>query len=372
MFDDPARRLYRLAVALNWTLQAVRFFLRSRACLALSCAAFGAVAALAQDLAPVKPFDGSFLNSEIIGHIRLVETAVFNENWSGADSLIESFRRENIPAPFIHLFSAARLQAEMFAREDKSQNKEFKTLLDSAQAGFKHELQAANKRDSATLYYFLGSCKAHRALWESKFGSIFRAVKQGVNAKNDYQRGLALDSSVYDLHTGLGAYRYWKSAKSGILRWTGIISDERSAGLDEVRLAIDRATISPDGARSALIWILMNEKEYREAAALATELHERYSGGTTFLWPLAECYQKLNKYSLALETYLQIREHLLLQPGNQINLIKVDYEVLLLARILEDDSTVRLVAEGFNKYSNDTPRTTRRKLSGKYRALRRL
>lgn len=370
LFDDPARRFYCLAVMLNWTLQSVRFLLRSGAGLALSCAAFAAAFALAQDSTPVKSIDDSFLSSEIIGHIQLVEAALFNENWNEADSLIEHSRQANIPAPFIHLFSAARLQAEMFAREDKSHIKQFKALLDSAQAGFEHELQTA--RDSAALYYFLGSCKAHRALWESKFGSVFKAVKQGVNAKNDYQRGLEIDSSVYDLHTGLGAYRYWKSAKSGILRWTGIISDERSAGLDEVRLAIKRAKISPDGARSALIWMLINEKEYWEAAELAIQLRKRYSSGITFLWPLAECYQKLNKYSLALKTYLQIRTRLLLQPGNQINLIKVDYEVLLLARILEDDSTVQLIAAGFDKYSSDTPRTTRRKLSGKYRALQRL
>ena len=325
---------------------------------------------IAQDSDTITASVDSYLSSKMIGHIRSVETAVFNEYWSEADSLIKCLRQENVAGPLIFLLSAARLEAEMFASEDNSRENEFKALLDSAQAGFEYKLQTT--RDSAALYYFLGSCKANRALWESKFGSIFKAIKQGVNAKNDFQRGLALDSSLYDLHAGLGAYRYWKSAKSGILRWTGIISDERSAGIEEVRLAIDSAAISSEGAKSALIWILMNEKEYREAVALAAELHERFPGGTTFLWPLAECYRKLNMYNLALETYLQIRERLLLQPGNQINLIKVDYEVLLLARTLEDDSTIQVVAAGFDEYSSDTPRKTRRKLSGKYRALNRL
>lgn len=328
------------------------------------------VAVVTLDSTPVNAGDDSFLNSEMINQILLVESAVFNENWGEVDSLIETLRQSNFTPPLIHLFTAARLEAEMFAREDKLHINEFKAQLDSALAGFENELQTT--RDSAALYYFLGSCKAHRALWESKFGSLFKAVKQGVNAKNDFQRGLALGNSVYDSHAGLGAYRYWKSAKSGILRWTGIISDERIAGLNELRLAIDSSTISPDGARSALIWILMNEKKFPEAAALASELHERYSHGTTFLWPLAECYRKLNKYSLALKSYLQIREHLLLQPGNQINLIRVDYEVLLLARILDDDSTVQVVAAGFEKYSTNTPRSTRRKMSAKYRALKRL
>ena len=55
-----------------------------------------------------------------------------------------------------------------------------------------------------------------------------------------------------------------------------------------------------------------------------------------------------------------------------MNLIRVDYEITALARILEDEETLSNIERSFDTYSQHTPRKTRRKLAGKYRALKRL
>ncbi len=304
--------------------------------------------------------------------LRGAEAAIFDERWDRAEHIADSLSACDTLLPCALLIRAGSLQARMFAQEDKSEKKQMLLLLDSAEAALNYRLESAPPRDSALLLYFMGNCHAYRSIWEAKFGSIISAIKQGFRARDDYQLGLSIDSGLTDLFLGVGVYRYWKSAKSGILRWSGIVEDERQAGIEQVEKAINQAVISPDGARSAYMWILMNEKEYRAAADIAEALAAKFPHGSTFLWPLATCYKRMNKYTLARDTYLKIRAKLIANPGNQINLLKADFEIYQLAKKLGDKATIKLVANGFETYSRMTPRKTRRLLRDEYRILRRL
>lgn len=321
-----------------------------------------------------EPAPPTILDSATIEFSRELQRCVFNEHWNSADSLIRLRSAARPGDPLAPLAEAARLQAEMFAREDRFAEKRMHTLLDSAETLLNRRLTiAAHAADSARILYFLGVCQTHTALWESKWGSLFSAVKQGFNARDNFTAGLALDSSFAELKLGLGAYQYWKSAKGGgLLRSVGLIADQRRDGVALVRAAVAEATISADAARSALLWILLDQEAYTEAAELARGLCAAYPDGAAFLWPLAKCYQESGDDQLALKTYLTLRARLARDPGNQINLIKVDYELAELARRLGDGETLALVENSFDDYSQDTPRQTRRKLAAKYRALKRL
>jgi len=309
---------------------------------------------------------------EFLQALRGAEAAIFDERWDRAEHIADSLSVCDTLLPCALLIRAGSLQARMFAQEDKSEKKQMLLLLDSAETVLESRLKTAPVADSALLLYFMGNCHAYRSIWDAKFGSIISAIKQGFRARDDYQLGLSIDSGLTDLFLGVGVYKYWKSAKSGVLRWSGIVQDERQIGKEEVKRAIHDALISPDGAKSAYMWILMNEKEYRAAADIAEALADKFPHGSTFLWPLATCYKKMNKYTLARDTYLKIRSKLIDNPGNQINLLKVDFEIYQLAKKLEDTATIRLVAEGFESYSRETPRKTRRLLRDEYRILRRL
>lgn len=321
--------------------------------------------------------DERFLNDETLTLLHEIEAAVFNENWPGAESccleLDAAVEGSVLLSGLAPLARATIIQARMFSLEEKTEQKQINLLLDSSLALFELALVSSSRSDSARLCYFRGAAYSYRSLWESKFGSLITAVKRGFAARDSYELGLSCDSSFADNKIGLGAFRYWKSSKGGsFFRWLGVISDERQQGLQMIQQGIAHSQISTEGGRSALVWILMNEKRYREALELAQELTETYPEGATFLWPQAECYRRLNEYQPALETYLRIRAKLLPQPGNQLNLISVDYEILLLARILEDSQTLTLLAKSFDEYSRETPRRTRRKLSAKFRSLKRL
>ncbi len=313
-----------------------------------------------------------YIKKEFLQALHAASAAIFDERWQRARDIADSLSSRDETSPCALLIRAGVLQARMFSREEKGDEKLMGLFLDSAEVDFEKRLQTANSQDSALILYFIGNCHTYRSLWEAKFGSLVTAIKQGLQARDSYQMGLAVDSGFPDLYLGVGAYLYWKSAKSGVLRWSGIIKDERLLGIEHVEKAVAEAIIAPDGARSALIFILMNEKKYLAAAEIADGLAVKYSNGATFLWPLAQCYSKMNTYTLARDTYLQIRAKLIDDPGNQINLLKTDYALYQLAKRLEDKATIELVGKGFEVYSRDTPRKTRRLLRDEYRILKRL
>ncbi len=313
-----------------------------------------------------------FVATECLQTLLAAQNAIFDEDWQQAKFIADSISNSDSKSPYSFLIRAGAFQAEMFSREEKGDEEYMTLLLDSAEIALESCLQSANHKDSALILYFMGNCHAYRSLWEAKFGSIITAVKQGFRARDSYELGITIDSGLPDLFLGIGAYRYWKSAKSGVLRWSGIVKDERQLGIEQVQHAVENAIVSPDGARSALMWILINEKDYQAAVEIAKGLVKKHPNGATFLWPLAQCYASMNKYSLARDTYLSIRSRLIINPGNQINLLKTDYAIYRLAQKLDDKTTIELVGEGFKEYSRYTPRKTRRLLRDEYRILKRL
>ena len=312
-------------------------------------------------------------DSVTIAFVTQTQAEIFNERWDDANQRCDNFQKSRPPnAAVARLMRAAALQARMFAEEDDSQVKRFSSLLDTAERILSAQLARAPRGDSAMLCLFLGNCLSMRALMESKFGSLVSAVRRGMRAHDVWKRGFTADSSLPDLRLGLGGYMYWKSATIGFLSWTGLVADSRLLGIAETSRAGHSGLMSQDAAKSALVWMLLREKQYDSAIALAEDLRSRHPHGATFLWPLAELYKQSGQLARAKDIYLLIRENLLRRPGNYLNLVRVDYELVTLARELKDPATLSLVADGFERYATDTPRWTRRRLQLEYRALARL
>jgi len=210
----------------------------------------------------------------------------------------------------------------MTDKEENLYGGKFLTLCDSAQTAAEVKLENCTRRDSAFCYLYLGNQYAYRSIWESRFRSNFSALKPGMKAKSAYQKGLEVDSTFYDLYLGLGNYHYWKSVKSGLLRSFGLFKDERERGIEEIELAADSSLFSRDAALSALIWILIDRKDYESAMIPAMELNRKYPNGNTFFWPLGEVYFKSGQYEKTAEIYDMLYQRLTNAPGNYYNIIE--------------------------------------------------
>jgi hypothetical protein len=222
------------------------------------------------------------------------------------------------------------------------------------------------------MYLWRGHARSYRALWESKFGSSLRALKLGLSTINEYEAGLKRDSTVIDLYAGIGSYHYWKSAKAGMLSWFGIFRSEKDKGIAELRRAADESLLHRDLARSALIWVWLDRKEYDSAITLASDFLDRYPEGKTFLWPIAQAQFRQASYAQAAETFLELRSRLESSPGNYHNLIECDYYLAQCYSWLSDDHSRNLVAARFQKYRAAIPPVTLKRQSAKISYLSRL
>ena len=312
-------------------------------------------------LFPVMLSAQTLINKNIIAQIETGETALLNARWEQANRTYDSLRQENQTSPVGYLYLAGVLQSKMIAFEENLESDRFFSLLDSTIILSKKILADCTERDSALCYLLLGHQNAYRAMWESRFGSNLSAISYGFKARNRYDKGVEIDPTLNDLYFGLGSYHYWKTVRAGILTWTGILKNDRKKGISEINRAIDSSLFSKNAARSAMIWVYINEKEYEKAITLAGEMHEKYPDGNFFLWPQAESYYKLKKYPEAIEIYNTILNRIKAEPGNYFNIIEAVYHLYQSYIKSNDKENADRMLLYFDSIKDNFPKQTRRK-----------
>ncbi len=273
---------------------------------------------------------------EIIPCLHRVSADVYNDRFDGAVALLDSLQNHDGPAAVCRVFHAITVQAQMMADESDDLKDEFFALLDSLQADGDSVLTEGG--DSALAYWLIGNSHAFRSLFLGRAGNILGALRHGLAARSAYTKGYAIDPHFHDIAFGLGSYRYWKSVKTAAVNWTPLFKSERQAGIDLLRLAADSAEISAEAAKSALIWVYINEKRYIEAIRLAREMRRSYPDGLTFLWALGEAYRKFGDTRGAAHIYEEIFDRLQTSPGNYYNIIESAYYLSRCYRKLADEN----------------------------------
>jgi hypothetical protein len=320
---------------------------------------------------PTPIFADDYLDSARLRQLLRVQQSLYNDKYHEADSLTEAMIEQYPDDPAGYLFRAVTLITVMFDREDNLYPEEFNRLIDSALSKASILCDTASNGTRAWMCLFLGHAEAYRSLWESRFGSLVTAIKKGRRAKEEYERGLTYDSSLYDLYFGLGLYHYWKSAKAGVLRWIGLIHNDKNKGITQLYLAADSSLISRESARSALIWIRLDRKEYDSVIAGCRQMRKRYPDGKALLWPLARAYYEKKDYRNALQTFQLLRRRIADDPGNYSNLIECDYHLFRCFEKLSLDAEADKVAVGMQQYYEKIPKDIRRRQRAKIALLRR-
>ncbi len=297
---------------------------------------------------------------------------IFDDRFTEADSAYSDYISAHPTDPAGYLFRAGGLMADMADREEDAHSKQFNRLLDSTLTLTRSILETCDDRTAAWMYLLRGHVTAYRSLYESRFGSFIKALRLGLSANDDYERGLKRDSTLYDLYAGLGSYHYWKSAKAGMLKWIGLFRNEKDKGLRELRLAADSSILHRQAARSAMIWIWLDRGEYDSTIAVATDFAARYPDGKTFLWPIAQAWFKQEEYEQSLGAFKELREKLAVSPGNCYNLVECDFFITQCHDRLGHNNETHFAARRLWEYLGEIPESTRKRQKDKLDYLKRL
>lgn len=127
-------------------------------------------------------------------------------------------------------------------------------------------------KQQADWYFVLGSALGCRALFRSLHGGWWGAFRDGHGSCSNLEKAYEMDTTLTDALAGIGAYHYWKSAKSKVLSWLPLVADRREQGIAEIRQAIRAGRTMSPNARKAMLAILYEEKRYEEALGVADSL----------------------------------------------------------------------------------------------------
>lgn len=316
-------------------------------------------------------YAGAYPATDDIALYQQIQSALFNDDFPTAHHLSDSLIGKKPHDLSGHLFKAAAYLAEMTSQEENHYQDQFLARIKTIDNLFKININNTDSTYLAWQYLWRGHSRAYLSLWESRFGSVTSAIKQGIMARSDYEKGLECDSSCYDLYGGLGMYHYWKSVKAGFLTTIGLFNDDADQGLDELYLTADSSLISKTTAGNALIWIYLDKKQYDSVLVISDELIAKYPNGSIFLWPKAKAFFDMKSYDAAILEYQAIRRTFEENPGNYFNLIECDYQLLKCYKQTGNAEGRQEVVKKFKEYYQKIELQTKNRQNSKIAFIRR-
>ena len=266
-----------------------------------------------------------FPQPQDIDIIRDIVDAGFRENYTAAESLAIDLQGRYPYHPVGYVMHAAMLQARMLDDEHFDYDDDFYMLLKLAEKKSKKMLE--NHPKDAWVWYCLGLTYGSRAVYDSRKGSWWSTLNNGIDSKHAFTECIRSDSTFYDAYIGLGSYHYWRTVKTRVFNWLPFVQDDRKEGLHELELAGEKSMFSVDFAHNSLIWIWMDMKMYEKAESLAIEMQVKYPEGRKFLWPIAYARLEQDDYSGAEKVFIELITRNNTKPNNNHNIVECRYHL---------------------------------------------
>ncbi|KAA3619294.1 MAG: tetratricopeptide repeat protein [Calditrichaeota bacterium] len=233
----------------------------------------------------------------------IISDTVF-QRYESALARCDSLQMEKPENPMGYFFHAATLQSQMMDYEKYDAIGEFFKYTQKAIKLSKADIK--KYPDNSWPHFFLGGAIGYEAMVRGRNNELFHAFKDGWKSINALQTALKIDSTNYDIYLGIGTYKYYRSQLSKYLKWLPFIADERSAGKEMIRQAIEKGQFTRPAAINGLFWILVKEDKFDEAEQLINVAVTEHPGSRFFLWGKAKINLKQEKWQEAIRSYQQI------------------------------------------------------------------
>ncbi|GBD90113.1 hypothetical protein BMS3Abin04_00829 [bacterium BMS3Abin04] len=171
--------------------------------------------------------------------------------------------------------------------------------------------------------YFMALSLAYKAYFNILTGDYISAFSDGYKSVQYYERCAEIDSNFYESYLALGTYKYWKSAKTNSFSWLPFIKDNREEGIRLLKKTINNFAYNKYLALNSLVWIYIDEKEFRKAEDLSKTALKDYPDSRFFIWGLARAYEDLDTQK-AINSYGEILQSL----KSENKLFNVNYVIL--------------------------------------------
>ncbi len=157
-----------------------------------------------------------------------------------------------------------------------------------------------NSRD-ARAYLYLGMNRMARANSQSWQQNKTMAMRTILTVATPLRTALKLDPSLAGAYLGLGMVEYFGSVGNKYLLGVRLLGSKAKA-FDFVRRAAQDTGLFRVSARFSLAWMLGDDRKYKEAVDLGSELLKEFPGNRSMLRTLRDIHLREGRCAEALKT----------------------------------------------------------------------
>lgn len=225
-------------------------------------------------------------------HLKNGIKKIIDQNYDEARIIFSQLDRARKDLPLGKIYLAATEIAESFDFEKPYNDQLISRYLNDAKKISERRLEE-NVSDIWN-NYFLALTEGYEAYYESLNGNWLAAFSKGLNSVSYFEDCLNIDKNFYEALIAIGTFKFWRSKKTEFLNWLPFVSDEKVNGIDLLKKASAMSDYNSYLAVHSLIWIYIEQKEYKLAAELAEKILSDYPNSRIFKWGLARAYEDVD------------------------------------------------------------------------------
>jgi len=254
-------------------------------------------------LIPVNIYSQEYPDGSVNSLLKSGIDCIINQNYSQAKSEFEKLNTKYPDLPFGKIYLAAVEIARSFDYGEGYNGDVISKYLNAAK--YQSEKLLNKYPENIWNHYFLGLTEGYISYYEGLNGSWLTSLKEGINSASNFEECLKRNPDFFEAYSGLGTYKYWKSAKTKFLSWLPFVHDDRADGINYLEKAIDKSSYNTYLAVNSLIWIYIDKKNFDNAIQISEKTLKEYPKSRFFKWGLARAYEDIDRLK-AINSYNEI------------------------------------------------------------------
>ncbi len=276
---------------------------------------------------------------------------IANDDYVNFEKYMDSVEKSNPELPIANSIWAAMYYKITEEYRTKEFETDFDEVIKKAVTALEDEKMDKDKGDiyKAKRLQFLGSAYGYRGMYRTLKGLWASAFLDGKRAYHVLEDSLKLDPSLIDNKAGMGTYLYWRSAKSGVVKYLLFWGDKKEEGINYIKSTLDDSKIIKLWALGGLVRIYIEEKKGTSAIESADKILEDAPNDIGTLRRKAFVLEKQKKPEQALAIYQKMLPILKNNDGIKIRgkelntanaQIECIHSILRLNKLMKIDDTV--------------------------------
>lgn len=228
---------------------------------------------------------------------------IINQNYTEAENKFIKLNNDYPQLSLGNIYLAAVRIARAFDYAEQYDEDFIDSHLDAAKETAEKLL--SSDKNNLWYNYFYALTEGYIAYFAALKENWLSALSTGINSISGFEDCLSIDDKFYEAYIAIGTFEYWQSRKMEFLNGLPFYEDRTKVGIDNLRTAAEKASYNSYLAINSLIWIYIDQKNYKKAVDLGEKSLQKFPASRYFRWGLARAYEEINP-NKSIELYKEI------------------------------------------------------------------